>query len=64
MAAAQLFQSFQSGDHVIKLPVMLHPASGQLMVVWNDIKDCFPGLVRIQDQDAYVPLLRDSNLYR
>ncbi|KAF9374679.1 hypothetical protein CPC16_001136 [Podila verticillata] len=64
MAAAQLFQSFQSGDHVIKIPVMLHPASGQLMVIWNDIKDCFPGLVRIQDQDAYVPLLRDSNLYR
>ncbi|KAF9903607.1 hypothetical protein EC991_003519 [Linnemannia zychae] len=56
-----VFQAFRSGDDIVRIQAVLHPLTGTLVVLWNDIKACFPGLTRVQNKDIYVPLVRCAN---
>ncbi|KAI1298885.1 hypothetical protein EDD11_006609 [Mortierella claussenii] len=60
------YQSFRAQDHShpVRIPTVRHPSTGDLYVIWTDITDCFPRVVRIQHNDVYVPLMRDQDLYR
>ncbi|KAF9328527.1 hypothetical protein BG006_008300 [Podila minutissima] len=65
MAASKSYQRFRSRDTVIRIQAHQHPGrSGCPVIIWSDIQACFPGVVRIQDQDIYVPFERDDDLYR
>ncbi|KAF8944001.1 hypothetical protein BGZ47_004779 [Haplosporangium gracile] len=60
------FQAFRAPDekeHIL-IPVTLHPTLNELYVIWSDITNCFPETRRIQFRNVYVPLLRDTRLYR
>ncbi|KAF8932587.1 hypothetical protein EDD21DRAFT_443528 [Dissophora ornata] len=59
-------QSFRASDReqLVRIPAMRHPDTGEFYVIWTDITDCFPRIVRIQHGDLYVPLMRDQGLYR
>ena len=62
-----LSQSFESQGQIIRIKTVRcdeHGQIGQHYVLWKDIEHCFPKLVRIQDGDRYVPLLRNDRLYR
>ncbi|KAF9099436.1 hypothetical protein BGX27_000608 [Mortierella sp. AM989] len=61
-----IFQSFRAVDHphLVRIPAVRHPSSGEYYIIWTDITDCFPRVVRIQHDDVYVPFMRDQNLYR
>ncbi|KAF9139899.1 hypothetical protein BGX30_007341 [Mortierella sp. GBA39] len=60
------FQAFRAPDEkeLILIPVSLHPTLNELYVIWSDIANCFPETRRIQFRNVYVPLLRDTRLYR
>ncbi|KAG0202081.1 hypothetical protein BGX28_005291 [Mortierella sp. GBA30] len=58
------YQSFRSGDHTVRIQTKPHPVTDEPFVIWSDIKDCFPGLSRVQHGDIFVPMLRDDKLYR
>ncbi|OAQ25803.1 hypothetical protein K457DRAFT_158055 [Linnemannia elongata AG-77] len=60
------FQAFRAPDEkeLILIPVSLHPTLNELYVIWSDITNCFPETRRIQFRNVYVPLLRDTRLYR
>ncbi|KAF9302395.1 hypothetical protein BGZ74_005421 [Mortierella antarctica] len=57
------FQRFRSGDEVVQIPVRQH-LNAEPFIVWSDVKDCFPGVVRVQCGDIYIPLRRDGSHYR
>ncbi|KAG0247765.1 hypothetical protein BG011_000958 [Mortierella polycephala] len=59
-----VYQSFRSGDRTVRIQTFSHPVTGEPFVIWSDIADCFPGVARIQNEDVFVPLLRDERLYR
>ncbi|KAI1313797.1 hypothetical protein EDD11_002504 [Mortierella claussenii] len=63
-AAEELYQDFRSRDRIVRIQVYPHPVSGQSFVLWTDIVHCFPGCVRIQYRDVFVPLIRNESLYR
>ncbi|KAF9119063.1 hypothetical protein BGW39_000646 [Mortierella sp. 14UC] len=56
-----VFQTFRSGDVIVRIQAVLHPLTGTFVVLWSDIKTCFPGLTRVQNKDVYVPLVRCTN---
>jgi hypothetical protein len=58
---AGVFQAFRSGDDIVRIQAVLHPLAGTFVVLWSDIKACFPGLTRVQNKDVYVPLVRCAN---
>jgi len=37
---------------------------GSRSILWTDIESCFPKLIRIQNGDQYVPMIRNDRLYR
>lgn len=60
------FQEFRvpgEKEHTL-IPVLEHPITNDLYVIWSDITDCFPGVAKIQYANVYVPKLRDTRLYR
>ncbi|KAG0200088.1 hypothetical protein BGX28_006758 [Mortierella sp. GBA30] len=61
-----VYQSFRSPKDArpIKIPAVQHPTTGEHYVIWSDITDCFPGVLRVQHGDLFVPFLRNQNLYR
>ncbi|KAG0206921.1 hypothetical protein BGX33_007158 [Mortierella sp. NVP41] len=59
-----VFQSFRSRDKVIRIEAVLHPATNTFVILWSDIRQCFPGLTRLQHKDIYVPLVRGPTAYR
>ncbi|KAG0276199.1 hypothetical protein BGZ95_007854 [Linnemannia exigua] len=63
---ATYFQAFRSerDKEDILIPVVRHPTLGDLFVIWSDITDCFPGTIRIQYKNVYIPMLRDARCYR
>ncbi|KAG0080051.1 hypothetical protein BGZ90_000852 [Linnemannia elongata] len=48
----------------ILIPVVRHPITNDLYVIWGDITDCFPGVLRVQFRNVFIPMLRGDNLYR
>ncbi|KAF9421060.1 hypothetical protein BGZ94_008938 [Podila epigama] len=65
MASQKLYQRFRSKGTIVRIAVHEYPQGpGRLVVIWSDIQACFPGVVRIQDGDIYVPFERDEHLYR
>ncbi|KAF9380507.1 hypothetical protein CPC16_010289 [Podila verticillata] len=64
MAASKSYQRFRSRDTVIRIEAHRHPGRSGPVIIWSDIQACFPGVVRIQDQDIYIPFERDEDLYR
>lgn len=59
-----VFQTFRNGLDVVRMEAVLHPVTGTFVVLWSDIKVCFPGLTRLQNKDIYVPLIRGPSAYR
>ncbi|KAF9980061.1 hypothetical protein BGZ75_008926 [Mortierella antarctica] len=61
-----VYQSFRHATDArpVKIPTARHPATGECYVIWSDITDCFPGVVRVQHGEYFVPLLRNQDLYR
>lgn len=57
------FQRFRSGDEIVQIPVR-HHLNTEPFVVWSDVKECFPGVVRVQCGDIYIPFRRDGSHYR
>ncbi|KAF9576636.1 NADH:ubiquinone oxidoreductase [Mortierella alpina] len=64
--ADPVYQSFRHAPDArpVKIPTARHPATGEYYVIWSDITDCFPGVVRVQHGEYFVPLLRNQDLYR
>ncbi|KAF9188698.1 hypothetical protein BGZ51_000372 [Haplosporangium sp. Z 767] len=62
----RIFQAFRSiyDSKPVWIPVVRHPSTNERYVIWSDITDCFPGVVRVQHDDYFVPLMRDSAMYR
>ncbi|KAK3840104.1 MAG: hypothetical protein JOS17DRAFT_5087 [Linnemannia elongata] len=60
------YQAFRvpSQRELILFPTFQHPITKDLYVIWSDITNCFPEATRIQFRNVYVPMLRDSRLYR
>ncbi|KAG0065029.1 hypothetical protein BGZ89_008653 [Linnemannia elongata] len=60
------YQAFRvpSEKEPIFFPAYQHPITKDLYVIWSDITICFPEATRIQFRNVYVPMLRDSRLYR
>ncbi|KAG0047006.1 hypothetical protein BGZ83_007863, partial [Gryganskiella cystojenkinii] len=58
-------QTFREPDgSLIRIPVVRNKTSGDNYIIWTDIEDCFPNVLRIQQNDIYIPKLRDENFYR
>ncbi|KAG0346767.1 hypothetical protein BG004_000874 [Podila humilis] len=62
--ANQPLQRFRSNGEVIRIPVRNGPQEGEHFIVWSDLKQCFPGIVRVQFGDIYIPFRRDDLHYR
>ncbi|KAG0041979.1 hypothetical protein BGZ83_001043 [Gryganskiella cystojenkinii] len=61
----QHHQTFRDQDgSLIRIPVAPSKTTEDNYVIWTDIEDCFPNVLRIQHDDIFVPKLRDENLYR
>ncbi|KAG0041724.1 hypothetical protein BGZ83_001399 [Gryganskiella cystojenkinii] len=59
------YQTFREQDgSLIRIPSTTHKATGDHYIIWTDIEDCFPNVLRIQQGDIFVPKLRDENHYR
>ncbi|KAK3838055.1 MAG: hypothetical protein J3R72DRAFT_193376 [Linnemannia gamsii] len=60
------FQAFRAPGEkdTILIPVVHHPATNDLYVIWGDISDCFPDVVRVMYTNVFIPMLRGDNLYR
>ncbi|KAG0265727.1 hypothetical protein BGZ95_003232 [Linnemannia exigua] len=60
------FQAFRAPGEkdAILIPVVRHPATNDLYVIWGDISDCFPDVVRVMYTNVFIPMLRGNNLYR
>ncbi|KAG0041460.1 hypothetical protein BGZ83_001768 [Gryganskiella cystojenkinii] len=61
----QPYQTFRErGGSLIRIPITTNQSTGDRYIIWTDIEDCFPNVLRIQQDDIYVPRLRDGTLYR
>ncbi|KAF9922200.1 hypothetical protein FBU30_007718 [Linnemannia zychae] len=59
-----VYQTFRNGDDIVRIEAVLHPVTGTFVVLWGDIKTCFPGLTRLQNKNIYVPFIRGPDAYR
>ncbi|KAF9126485.1 hypothetical protein BGX30_015225 [Mortierella sp. GBA39] len=59
----QAFRASSEREHIL-IPAVQHPITKDLYVLWSDITDCFPGMIRVQYHNVYVPKLRGDDLYR
>ncbi|KAG0031466.1 hypothetical protein BGZ81_001177 [Podila clonocystis] len=57
-------QRFRSNGEVIRVPIRNSSKEGQQFIVWSDLKLCFPGILRVQHRDVYIPFRRDASHYR
>ncbi|KAG0046794.1 hypothetical protein BGZ83_008055, partial [Gryganskiella cystojenkinii] len=61
----QHYQTFRARGNLVRIPIVPTLANNaQKYVIWSDILDCFPDVLRIQNGDLYVGLLRGPNLFR
>ncbi|KAF9964951.1 hypothetical protein BGZ70_005681 [Mortierella alpina] len=58
------YQHFRSRGDLIRVKVTTNPTTGQRYVFWGDLRVCFPGLVRVQHHDIFIPFMRCLNEYR
>ena len=58
------YQTFRARGSLVRIAVVPNTSTGENYVIWTDIQDCFPNVLRVQHGNRYVPMLRDSNLYR
>ena len=58
------YQHFRSRGDLIRVKVTTNPATGQRYVFWGDLRVCFPGLVRVQHHDIFIPFMRCLKEYR
>ncbi|KAF9429688.1 hypothetical protein BGZ94_009839 [Podila epigama] len=63
LALQRTTQQFRSGNEIVRI-ITRRYASGSQFIAWTDIKQCFPGVVRIQYDELYIPFMRDENHYR
>ncbi|KAG0340760.1 hypothetical protein BG000_011138 [Podila horticola] len=61
---ARRYQGFRFGRELVRIEAFQHPRSSNLVVFWSDINDCFPGVLRVQHDDLYVPFIRGQDMYR
>jgi len=57
------YQHFTSRGNIVKVPICMDNL-GLPCIYWTDIKDCFPGVLRIQDGSTFVPVVRGVDGYR
>ncbi|KAF9302396.1 hypothetical protein BGZ74_005422 [Mortierella antarctica] len=57
-------QRFRSNGEVIRVPIRNSSQEGKQFIVWSDLKLCFPGILRVQHGDVYIPFRRDASHYR
>ncbi|KAG0292471.1 hypothetical protein BGZ96_004101 [Linnemannia gamsii] len=55
----QVFR-FRVSPGLVRIPAIRHPIHGNFYVIWSDVRHCFPGVMRIQFDNIYVPMLRDD----
>ncbi|KAF9939184.1 hypothetical protein BGZ67_009846 [Mortierella alpina] len=58
------YQHFRSRGDLIRVKVTTNPSTGQRYVFWGDLRVCFPGLVRVQHHDIFIPFMRCLKEYR
>ncbi|KAF9900330.1 hypothetical protein EC991_007473 [Linnemannia zychae] len=60
------YQCFRSRGELVRVRLSSHPSTGPnaRYVFWGDLRMCFPGIVRIQHNDIYVPFMRGKKEYR
>ncbi|KAF9131574.1 hypothetical protein BGW39_001623 [Mortierella sp. 14UC] len=60
------YQCFRSRGELVRVRLSSHPSTGPTAryVFWGDLRMCFPGIVRIQHNDIYVPFMRGKKEYR
>ncbi|KAF9082219.1 hypothetical protein BGX23_012699 [Mortierella sp. AD031] len=58
------YQCFRSKGELVRVKVSSHPSTNARYIFWGDIRMCFPGMVRIQHNDIYVPFMRCRKEYR
>ncbi|KAG0368860.1 hypothetical protein BGZ54_001000 [Gamsiella multidivaricata] len=58
------YQQFRSRGSLIRVKVTESLSTGLKYVFWGDLRLAFPGIVRVQDDDALVPLMRCQREYR
>jgi hypothetical protein len=58
------YQAFRFKNAIVRIQTYVHPTLNKPFVIWSDIESCFPGAIRIQNGEYFVPFLRDERLYR
>ncbi|KAG0071736.1 hypothetical protein BGZ89_009610 [Linnemannia elongata] len=59
------YQYFRSRGELVRVKLTSHPSTASARYVfWGDLRMCFPGIVRIQHNDIYVPFMRGRKEYR
>ncbi|KAF9538416.1 hypothetical protein EC957_006763 [Mortierella hygrophila] len=59
------YQYFRSRGELVRVKLTSHPSTASARYVfWGDLRMCFPGIVRIQHSDIYVPFMRGRKEYR
>lgn len=59
------YQYFRSRGELVRVKLTSHPSTATARYVfWGDLRMCFPGIVRIQHNDIYVPFMRGRKEYR
>jgi hypothetical protein len=59
------YQYFRSRGELVRVKLTSHPSTATARYVfWGDLRMCFPGIVRIQHNDIFVPFMRGRKEYR
>ncbi|KAG0201150.1 hypothetical protein BGX28_005945 [Mortierella sp. GBA30] len=58
------YQHFRSRGELVRIKLTTNPTTGRRYIFWSDLRMCFPGLVRVQHQDIFIPFMRCLQEYR
>ncbi|KAI8596614.1 hypothetical protein EDD21DRAFT_408230 [Dissophora ornata] len=58
------YQYFCSQGTLVRVQVTHNPSTGLKYVFWGDLRLGFPGIVRVQDGDTFIPFMRCPREYR
>ncbi|KAF9923744.1 hypothetical protein FBU30_006204 [Linnemannia zychae] len=59
------YQCFRSRGELVRVQLSSLPSAPTIRYVfWGDLRMCFPGIVRVQHKDIFVPFMRGKNEFR
>ncbi|KAF8948403.1 hypothetical protein BGZ47_005176 [Haplosporangium gracile] len=65
VTVTQLREAQERLGELVRVKLTSHPSTASARYVfWGDLRMCFPGIVRIQHHDIYVPFMRGRKEYR